>query len=84
MHRAFGPGRDPSAELRIFVSEQDRLSRVGPFSFGSFLGFSTVRNADRIIVIEDGRVVEAGSHEELVACANRYASMFGAQAAGYR
>jgi ATP-binding cassette subfamily B protein len=46
--------------------------------------FATVRNADRIIVIEDGRVVEAGSHEELVAAPKRYASMFGAQAAAYR
>lgn len=46
--------------------------------------FATVRNADRIIVIEDGRVVEAGSHEMLVAKQARYASMFGAQAAGYR
>ncbi|MBA3500273.1 MAG: hypothetical protein H0T65_07870, partial [Deltaproteobacteria bacterium] len=46
--------------------------------------FATVRNADRIIVIEDGRVVEAGSHEELVQVSGRYASMFGAQAAAYR
>jgi ATP-binding cassette subfamily B protein len=47
--------------------------------------FSTVRNADRIIVIEDGRVVQAGSHEQLVTeDSGRYASMFGAQAAGYR
>jgi ABC-type multidrug transport system fused ATPase/permease subunit len=46
--------------------------------------FSTVRNADRIIVMEAGRVVEAGSHEELVRVPRRYASMFSAQAAGYR
>jgi ABC-type multidrug transport system fused ATPase/permease subunit len=46
--------------------------------------FATVRNADRIIVIEGGRVVEAGSHEELVEIDGRYASMFGAQAAAYR
>ena len=46
--------------------------------------FSTVRNADRILVIEDGRVVEAGTHAELVGAAGRYASMFAAQAAGYR
>jgi ABC-type multidrug transport system fused ATPase/permease subunit len=46
--------------------------------------FSTVRNADRIIVIEEGRVVEVGSHDELVGGAGRYASMFTAQAAGYR
>jgi ABC-type multidrug transport system fused ATPase/permease subunit len=47
--------------------------------------FSTVRNADRIIVIEDGRVVEAGTHEDLVETdSGRYRSMFTAQAAGYR
>jgi len=46
--------------------------------------FSTVRNADRILVIEDGTVVESGSHDELIAGAGRYASMFAAQAAGYR
>jgi ABC-type multidrug transport system fused ATPase/permease subunit len=46
--------------------------------------FSTVRNADRILVIEGGRVVEAGTHEELLAGGGRYASMFSAQAAGYR
>jgi ATP-binding cassette, subfamily B, bacterial len=46
--------------------------------------FSTVRNADRILVIEGGRVVEAGTHEELVCRAGRYAAMFAAQAAGYR
>jgi ATP-binding cassette, subfamily B, bacterial len=46
--------------------------------------FSTVRNADRILVIEDGRIVEQGSHDELVEQAGRYASMFASQAAGYR
>ena len=46
--------------------------------------FSTVRNADRILVIEGGRLVEAGTHEQLLAGGGRYASMFGAQAAGYR
>ena len=46
--------------------------------------FSTVRNADRIIVLEDGRIAEHGSHDELVANRGRYASMFAAQAAGYR
>jgi ABC-type multidrug transport system fused ATPase/permease subunit len=46
--------------------------------------FSTVRNADRILVIEDGRVAERGTHDELVAAGGRYAAMFSAQAAGYR
>jgi ATP-binding cassette subfamily B protein len=46
--------------------------------------FSTVRNADRILVIEGGRIVENGSHEQLLARAGRYATMFGLQAEGYR
>lgn len=43
--------------------------------------FSTVRRADSIAVIEDGRVVEQGSHAELVAARGRYATMFALQAA---
>ena len=46
--------------------------------------FSTVRMADRILVLEHGRVVEDGSHEELVALGGRYAELFNLQAAGYR
>jgi ATP-binding cassette subfamily B protein len=46
--------------------------------------FSTVRMADRILVLEDGRVLEMGSHEELLELGGRYAELFGMQAAGYR
>jgi ATP-binding cassette subfamily B protein len=46
--------------------------------------FSTVRMADRIIVLEDGRIVEAGTHQALLARRGRYAAMFELQAAGYR
>ncbi len=46
--------------------------------------FPTVRMADRILVLEAGRVIEDGSHAELVAAGRRYARMFGLQAAGYR
>src|SRR5690606_5007829 len=46
--------------------------------------FSTVRMADRILVIEEGRVLEEGSHDELMALEGRYAELFGLQAAGYR
>ena len=46
--------------------------------------FSTVRMADRILVLENGAIVEQGSHEELVALHGRYAELFALQAAGYR
>ncbi|MBM4361533.1 MAG: ABC transporter ATP-binding protein [Deltaproteobacteria bacterium] len=46
--------------------------------------FSTVRMADAILVLDGGRVVERGSHDELVAAGGRYATLFGLQAAGYR
>jgi ATP-binding cassette subfamily B protein len=46
--------------------------------------FSTVRMADRILVLENGQIVERGSHEELVALGGKYAELFDLQAAGYR
>jgi len=46
--------------------------------------FSSVRMADRILVLVDGRVEAAGTHAELVAAGGRYAELFELQAAGYR
>jgi len=46
--------------------------------------FSTVRMADRILVLEQGRIVEHGTHEDLVRQGGRYAELFELQAAGYR
>jgi ATP-binding cassette subfamily B protein len=46
--------------------------------------FSTVRMADRIMVLENGRIAEQGSHQQLVALGGRYAAMFEMQAASYR
>jgi ATP-binding cassette, subfamily B, bacterial len=46
--------------------------------------FSTVRMADRIVVLEGGRLIEEGNHEQLMAQAGVYAGMFEMQAASYR
>ncbi|MEO7766302.1 MAG: ATP-binding cassette domain-containing protein, partial [Ferruginibacter sp.] len=46
--------------------------------------FSTVRMADRIIVLEKGELIEIGSHEVLLAKNGRYAELFNLQAMGYR
>jgi len=46
--------------------------------------FSTVRMADRILVLEGGRIEEVGTHAELLASGKRYAELFELQAAGYR
>ena len=46
--------------------------------------FSSVRMADRILVLAEGRVEAAGTHEELLAEGGRYAELFELQAAGYR
>ena len=46
--------------------------------------FSSVRMADRIVVIEDGRVIENGTHDSLLLAGGRYAELFDLQAASYR
>jgi len=46
--------------------------------------FSTVRMADQIIVIQDGRIIEHGSHAQLLAQAGHYAHLFTLQARGYQ
>ena len=46
--------------------------------------FSSVRMADRILVLADGRIEASGTHEQLMAQGGRYAELFELQAAGYR
>lgn len=73
---------DPEAEAGIFTELKENLrGRIGIVISHRF---STVRIADRIAVISDGRVSELGSHEELLKAGNRYAGLFELQAAGYR
>lgn len=70
-------------------AEYEMFRRIQELSRGHLVllishRFSTVRMADCIYVLEAGRVVEAGNHEELLAQGGRYAELFQLQAAGYR
>ena len=73
---------DPEAEAAIFAELKENLK--GRIGIVISHRFSTVRIADRIAVITDGRVAELGSHEELLEAGGRYAELFELQAAGYR
>lgn len=73
---------DPEAEAAIFAELKQMLK--GRIGIVISHRFSTVRIADRIAVIADGKVSELGSHEELLRAGGRYAQLFELQAAGYR
>ena len=73
---------DPEAEAGIFAELKENLrGRIGIVISHRF---STVRIADRIAVIADGRVTELGTHGELLMAGGRYSQLFELQAAGYR
>jgi ATP-binding cassette subfamily B protein len=72
---------DPRAEHDLFSSLKGTLEgRTAVFISHRF---STVRSADRIYVLEEGRVVEHGSHEELLRHGGQYSELFRLQAAAY-
>jgi ATP-binding cassette, subfamily B, bacterial len=73
---------DARAEYEVFL----RFSHLVAGKMAVIIShrFSTVRMADRIIVLQHGTVVEDGTHAELVAQAGLYASLFALQAEGYR
>lgn len=73
---------DARAEFEVFQRFAD-LTR-GKMAVLISHRFSTVRMADRILVLEKGGLAEIGSHEELLARGGRYAELFNLQAAGYR
>jgi ATP-binding cassette subfamily B protein len=72
---------DAEAEHAVF--ERFRTLAAGRTTFLISHRFSTVRMADRILVLEGKRVLEDGSHQELLARNGRYAHLFRLQAAGY-
>jgi ATP-binding cassette subfamily B protein len=73
---------DAEAEHRLF--ERFRELVAGRTALLISHRFSTVRMADHILVLEGGRVLEAGGHTELVARGGRYAELFEMQAGRYR
>jgi ATP-binding cassette subfamily B protein len=73
---------DARAEYEVFQRFSD-LTR-GRMAVLISHRFSTVRMADRILVLADGRIQEQGTHRELLAVGGQYAELFELQAAGYR
>ena len=72
---------DARAERDLFV-QMRKLSRGRSVLLISHR-FSSVRSADRIYVLDQGRIVESGTHAELIALNGQYAEMFKIQAAAY-
>ena len=73
---------DARAEYDVFVRFNELMA--GRMAIVISHRFSTVRMADRIIVLRNGEIVEQGTHEELVAAGGLYGELFAMQAAGYR
>jgi ATP-binding cassette subfamily B protein len=73
---------DAEAEHAVF--QRFRALAAGRTTILISHRFPTVRMADRILVLEAGRVVEDGSHAQLLAAGRRYAQLFSLQAAGYQ
>ncbi|MGD7707766.1 ABC transporter ATP-binding protein [Microlunatus sp. Y2014] len=79
---------DPEAEALVYT-EYGRVARrlareTGAVTILVSHRFSTVRMADLIVVVADGRIAEVGTHTELVGKGGRYAQLFDLQASAYR
>jgi ATP-binding cassette, subfamily B, bacterial len=79
---------DPEAEHALFerfaTAAKESAAETGGITVLVSHRFSTVRMADLIVVLERGRVVETGDHEQLIATNGRYAELFEMQARAYR
>jgi len=73
---------DAQAEYDVFTHVRSLMARKTTLFVSH--RFSTVRLADRILVLEQGKIVESGTHEELLALGKRYAELFHLQADAYR
>jgi len=73
---------DPEAEVAMFRRLRERRPHRGVILVSH--RFSAVRLTDRIVVIEDGRLIEQGDHDALLAANGRYAELFRIQAEGYQ
>jgi ATP-binding cassette subfamily B protein len=73
---------DAAAEAKIF--EHFRKLTQTRIAILISHRFSTVRMASQIVVVENGRIIERGSHEELIKLDGHYARLFSLQAAGYK
>src|SRR5262252_8229075 len=73
---------DARSEYEVF----QRFAELTTGKMAIFIShrFSTVRMADRIVVLENGRIAEEGDHDKLTQLGGRYAEMFELQAASYR
>lgn len=79
---------EPTASLDA-VAEAEVFSKFSDLARSSTViliahRFSTVRKADRIMVLEDGKIREQGTHDQLVSTSGPYARLFELQAANYR
>jgi len=74
--------QDDEAEAAIVAELKE--NRKGGIGIVIAQRFATVRIAVRSAVVDDGRITELGTHEELLDAGGRYARLFELQAAGYR
>ena len=73
---------DAEAEYHLFQRFRELIA--GKTALIISHRFSTVRMADEILVLEDGAIIESGSHQELMTANGRYAELYAMQASWYR